>query len=348
MNKEEVIKELEKLRDEVRNSELGYENTFAIRCIINRLFPDDDSKVHQLSNLELSLGSEYSHINLIYLIDTLIREVKLFNNDTAENNSVMSNNDEVENIVELQNRYKYARSGKDTANLRQTIEFYFEWYNAAYKLFSQYFDDKDKDFVTFSNVDNDCNGYGLNSNFNVIQKNVIVMLDKIKNNRIEIKSGKFSQSVDNNIVVDNNKIFIVHGQDEAMKLDVARFVEKIGLEAVILNEQSNNGKTVIEKLEENSNVGFAIVLLSPCDEGRKAGTNEFKPRARQNVIVELGYFVGKLGRNKVFILKKSDVEEPSDFTGVVYTDYDKSGGWIFSLLKDLKSAGYEIDMNKII
>lgn len=153
---------------------------------------------------------------------------------------------------------------------------------------------------------------------------------------------------DNKTVDANEGIFIVHGHDEGMKQEVARFIEKIGLSPIILNEQASTGNTIIEKLEHYSSVGFAIILLSPCDEGRKHGSRKWHPRARQNVIVEMGYFVGKIGRNRVCILKKSDVEEPSDFSGVVYTPYDDNNGWKFSLCKELKAAGYSIDANEIL
>lgn len=148
---------------------------------------------------------------------------------------------------------------------------------------------------------------------------------------------------------DNKNIFIVHGHDEAMKLDVTCTIEKLNLKPIILNEKPNSGMTIIEKIEKYSDVGFAIILLSPCDKGCEVGQeNNFKPRARQNVIAELGYFIGKLGRQRTFILKKADVEEPSDFSGVVYEPYDNNGGWKMKLGQELSAAGYKIDMNDLL
>lgn len=146
----------------------------------------------------------------------------------------------------------------------------------------------------------------------------------------------------------SNKIFIVHGHDEALKNEVARFVEKFGLEAVILHEQPNNGKTIIEKLLDNaSDSGFAIILYTPCDEGYKKGeNNDVKDRARQNVILEHGLFIGILGRNNVVALVKGDIETPSDISGILYIPY--FGNWKFDLAKEMKTSGLEIDMNKII
>jgi predicted nucleotide-binding protein len=146
---------------------------------------------------------------------------------------------------------------------------------------------------------------------------------------------------------DHSKVFIVHGKDELAKTEVARFVEQIGLKAIILHEQANGGKTIIEKIEANTDVGFAIILYTPCDAGNLAGENP-KPRARQNVIFEHGYLIGRLGRDKVCALVKGDIEKPNDISGVLYTDYDDKGAWKMELAKELREAGYEIDMNKIL
>ena len=119
----------------------------------------------------------------------------------------------------------------------------------------------------------------------------------------------------------------------------------MGLEAVILHEQANNGKTIIEKFEENSDVSFAIILMSPDDLGKQKCAVDLNPRARQNVIFELGYFMGKLGRSKVCALVKDSVEKPSDIAGVLYIDFNN--GWKLELAKELKTSGFEIDMNKV-
>lgn len=145
-----------------------------------------------------------------------------------------------------------------------------------------------------------------------------------------------------------NKIFIVHGHDEALRHTVARFVEKLRLEPIILGEKPTGGvKSILEKIEEYSDVRYAIVLLSPCDEGHKKGTDELEPRARQNVVAELGYFIGKLGRNNVSILKKGIVEFPSDFLGNYYIDYENTN-WSHELFQELKTAGFQIDANDIM
>jgi len=145
----------------------------------------------------------------------------------------------------------------------------------------------------------------------------------------------------------SRKVFIVHGHDDGARETVARFLERIGLEAVILHEQANQGRTVIEKVVAHSDVGFAVVLLTPDDEGCvRGGVPE--PRARQNVLLELGYFIGRLGREKVCALKRGTLEIPSDFAGVVWETMDSNGGWKQALARELEAAGHSIDWNKVM
>lgn len=150
------------------------------------------------------------------------------------------------------------------------------------------------------------------------------------------------------IPVASNKVFIVHGHDGEARETVARFVEKIGLSAIILHEQASRGRTIIEKVEANSDVGFAIVLLTPDDVGRAASSETTEPRARQNVLLELGYFIGKLGRDKVCALKKGTLEIPSDFAGVVWETMDSAGAWKQSLARELEASGLSIDWNQVM
>lgn len=152
--------------------------------------------------------------------------------------------------------------------------------------------------------------------------------------------------------VTKNRIFIVHGHDNEMKEAVARLVITLGLDPIILNEQPNEGNTIIEKFEKYADIDFAVVLLSPDDRGYAvaAGESTARFRARQNVVFELGYFAGKHGRSRVFSLyrENADFETPSDISGVAYTPYDNHGAWKTSLIKDLKAAGYSVDANKLI
>ncbi|BAU28225.1 putative nucleotide-binding protein with TIR-like domain [Aneurinibacillus soli] len=156
----------------------------------------------------------------------------------------------------------------------------------------------------------------------------------------------YESDIPQNPVTSNRKIFIVHGQDNETKLTVTRFLEKLDFEPVILHEQANQGRTIIEKFEANSDVSFAIVLLTPDDIGyKKEQPEEAKSRARQNVIFELGFFMGRLGRNKVCALIKGDLEILSDIQGVVYTTM--AGSWEIELARELSQAGLEVDFNKL-
>ena len=142
------------------------------------------------------------------------------------------------------------------------------------------------------------------------------------------------------------KVFIVHGRDNETKLEVARFIETIGLRSIILHEQASAGMTIIEKIEHYSNeADFALVLYTPCDLGRGVHETKIHPRnrARQNVIFEHGYLMAKFGRENVCALLKGEIETPNDISGVVYVDFDAQGAWKAEVAKELKACGYEIN-----
>ena len=143
-------------------------------------------------------------------------------------------------------------------------------------------------------------------------------------------------------------IFLVHGHDNAVKYEVARFLEDVtGRKPTILHEQASGGKTLIEKLElYGLEVDFAVVLLTPDDKGCAKNEDEARPRARQNVVFELGYFFGKLGREKVAVIN-ANTEKPSDIDGLVYIPFD-SGGWKLELVKELRAAGTAVDTSAIV
>lgn len=146
-----------------------------------------------------------------------------------------------------------------------------------------------------------------------------------------------------------NDIFIVHGHDNEAKQETARFIEKLNLNAVILHERPNKGRTIIEKLvDESKSAGYAIILLTPDDIGFVKGKeSESEERARQNVVLELGYFLGKLGREKVCMLLKGGTNIPNDFSGVLYISMDNAGKWKYDLAKEMQEAGFKIDLNSI-
>lgn len=147
-----------------------------------------------------------------------------------------------------------------------------------------------------------------------------------------------------------NRVFVVHGHDNAAKQEVARTLEKADFQAIILHEQPSGGKTIMEKIEANTDVAFAVVLYTPCDLGRAKGesVDDEQGRARQNVVFEHGYLVGKLGRSHVCALVKDGVETPGDISGVVYVPMDEKGAWKFELAKEMKAAGLAVDANKFL
>ena len=151
------------------------------------------------------------------------------------------------------------------------------------------------------------------------------------------------------MTTNQQSVFVVHGHDVEARESVARFVERLGLRAVILHEQANRGRTIIEKFEEHAEVPYAVVLLTPDDVGAsQIDAAHLRPRARQNVLLELGFFIGKLGRRNVCALHKTGVEMPSDFHGVVYVEMDSQGAWRSKLAREMKAAGLTIDLESLL
>lgn len=144
----------------------------------------------------------------------------------------------------------------------------------------------------------------------------------------------------------SQRVFVVHGREGEERETVARFLEKLGLEAIILHEEPNKGRALITKFHAvASDIGFAVVLMTPDDIGGLQGEPQ-RARARQNVIFELGFFIGMLGPERVAALVSSEVERPSDFDGVVYIPIDTD--WRLPLCRELRAAGYSIDLNKVL
>lgn len=149
--------------------------------------------------------------------------------------------------------------------------------------------------------------------------------------------------------IHSKKVFVVHGRDNDEKEKVSRFIENAGLEAIILHEQPNEGLTVVEKFELHSDVIFAVILLTPDDMAYNTNAPEnICPRARQNVVLELGYFLGKLGRSRVCALHKGGIEIPSDIQGVLYIELDPQGAWRNKLAKEFVHANLTIDLSVLL
>jgi predicted nucleotide-binding protein len=142
------------------------------------------------------------------------------------------------------------------------------------------------------------------------------------------------------------RVFVVHGRDDGAKETVARFVSRLRLEPIILHEQPSQGRTIIEKFEAHATVDYALVLLTPDDVGHPANDSaRARRRARQNVILELGFFLGTLGRHRVCVLYSGDIEIPSDYQGVLYVPLDERGAWRLSVAREMKVAGVDVNLN---
>lgn len=165
---------------------------------------------------------------------------------------------------------------------------------------------------------------------------------------ISLKSTAQSPVATESAATIPSRVFVVHGHNQGAKEAVARFLEKLDLDPVILHEKPNSGRTVIEKFSDYADVHFAVVLLTADDEGRAvAGDGVLRPRARQNVVLELGYFLGRLGRARVCALYEAGVEIPSDYSGVLFVELDASQRWRFELVKELHAAGFDVDANRL-
>jgi predicted nucleotide-binding protein len=151
----------------------------------------------------------------------------------------------------------------------------------------------------------------------------------------------------------NSQVFLVHGRDDARKTEVARVLERTGPHPVtILHEQPNTGRTIIEKFEDYaSTADYAVILCTGDDVGGLAPRSDdpdpdLQPRARQNVIFEYGFFVGRLGRGRVVVLYAAGVELPSNTGGVAFIGLSGES-WKFELLRELRAAGFDHDLNKL-
>lgn len=149
----------------------------------------------------------------------------------------------------------------------------------------------------------------------------------------------------------NRKVFVVYGHDEIARTQLEALLRRWDLDPIILDQQASGGQTIIEKLEEyGSDVGYAIVLATPDDEGKAKTESSYKSRVRQNVVLELGMFLSKLGRERVAILLKEsvDFEKPSDIQGLIYIPFQSRVDEVsISLIRELSRQGYTIDSNRI-
>lgn len=254
----------------------------------------------------------------------------------------------------------YNRQIQTRQQLEEAKQNYYDWDDYNSELLKQSFNKEHNEYKNDYDRVNSFYGFALGGGQqrNELQEfkeklnnkltNLRQLVAKIDLMKSEVPEQAVAVKAAKGHIDSNNDIFIVHGHNNEVKINVARTLEKLGLNPIILHEQANAGKTIIEKFEEHSNVGFAIILLTDDDLGKAKKDENLNYRARQNVILEMGYFIGKLGRDRVCPLYTNGVELPSDLYGLLYTEIDSAENWKIKIAKELKVAGYDIDVNKII
>ena len=153
------------------------------------------------------------------------------------------------------------------------------------------------------------------------------------------------------------RVFIVYGHDSKAREQLELVLRRLKLNPIVLQNVPGSGDTIIEKLERLTSADFACVLVTPDDEGRKRSletsqNEELRPRARQNVVLELGMVLARLGRPRVAILVKEDGEElerPSDIDGLLYISFkDHVDEAKNKLASNLQKAGFSIQIDDLL
>jgi predicted nucleotide-binding protein len=248
----------------------------------------------------------------------------------------------------------YCRKIQTNRQFEQARQDYYDWNDFNSELLKQSFNKANNEYKEKYDNINQKFIYVSKSPAEELQEFVEDVKNKVNNLRQLVAKLSLIKTEINEPVISKesgvvgSKVFIVHGHNNEIKVTVARTIEKLGLEAIILHEQANSGKTIIEKFEEYADVAFAVILLTDDDFGKSKKEDNLNSRARQNVILELGYFIGKLSRKRVCPLYVPGVELPSDLLGLLYIELDAEESWKFKLAKELKASGLDLDVNKIL
>lgn len=344
LNGKEKLKQLLEILIPFKKENYFSLNTDKILKQINEIINDDEyelksvNRIYEISSLKKSNISnklEKREPKMYYSIYIHTTSKKHTNLDIPSKEELISN------CLEPYLNYKYFYISGFRIHRTEIKEIIIKETNFSLKEEAKKREEEDKDSNTTTYYENMVmfdKKLGTNITDNILKE----AKTKIDEKKIEKdRNGKINE---NKKV--GNKVFIVHGHDNGLKEEIARFIEKLGLEVIILHEQANNGNTIIEKFEKNANeIGYAIILYTPCDKGFSSKDGE--GRARQNVIFEHGFFIGKLGRKYVAAIKKNNVEVPSDLSGILYIEYDTKGAWKFELAKEMKGIGFNIDLNHI-
>lgn len=264
------------------------------------------------------------------------------------------------------NPYAFGRQVRRVEYIKEEKDLFFadykRWDDMNKEILKQSFDSDNNDYRNEYIGIEEHSMFLVTSNTDVVelQKDIIrkennnlqSIIDRIELIPVDSKKAAEdakSSPIKETLNINKTKVFVVHGHNGQTKEKVARTLETLGLTPVILHEQPDGGKTIIEKFEKNgTSAGYAIILLTFDDEGKAKDETNLKKRARQNVVFEMGYFIASLGRHNVFLLVDEGIEVPSDIAGVVYTKLDADNAWQIKLVKELKNAGYQVDANKLI
>lgn len=180
----------------------------------------------------------------------------------------------------------------------------------------------------------------------VLKANGVISLEQCRQLASELEPNPEPPNISGNGATGFNReqVFIVHGHDDNAKMAAKGFIESLGLDPIILHMQASGGRTIIEKIDYYSNVGYAIVLYTECDVGAKRDSLRYSWRARQNVVFEHGYLIGKLGRDRVAALVKGAIERPNDVSGIVYVEMDAQENWKEEIIREMNAVGYGVAM----
>lgn len=358
---ESIIKELTDLKSESAEDSDFKKWKRRTEKQIEKIFKEhDESQVSEFFDIEFEdidprdtdLDEEYfiqGKKSAITLLESFMEEVNEWEDSQREKNkqSLINLFDE-KNIMSMIE--KFERFGANP-------EFII-WKNKVEQTIEKICGKNSKYIKQFKNIEfldtgyRPMDGYEVPADKTTFQKGIQIsiaiitsILDEVNNGVYDQEDIKSLNESSKTIEIDSTKVFIVHGHDDKLKTEVELFLKNQDLKPIILHKQANMGKTIIEKLEHYGNVGYAIVLYTPCDLGKATNDNELKPRARQNVVFEHGYFIGLLGRDKVSFLVDEGIETPGDISGIVYQA--KSYYWQYDLVRELKAAGYNVSADKV-
>lgn len=238
----------------------------------------------------------------------------------------------IEEIESLRILYENRICGNDILITGSTPLFY-EWYNEAMKYFALNIDSENEYFKKFKSIEVGGNEYCHKESFRQMSTSYSVLIEICK------------KSHNSNIIMNTKKVFIVHGHDDKLLIKVENLLYQLELTPIVLNQQVNEGLSLLDKLKKNTDVGYAIILYTPCDKGKDAKSKgRYHMRARQNVVFEHGFLISKLGSSRIAIIKEGNIEMPSDISGVVYVESEE---WRYKLADEMRKAGLDVDKNKI-